>query len=303
MLAPENAAIRPLIAEFRRRRPLRAGSLIVTIFGDAIAPRGGRILLGSLIRLAAPFGVTERLVRTSVARLVQDGWLVARRDGRVSEYALSSGGRLRFADATQRIYAANPVAWRGRWTLVLLPAAPAQMREPLRRQLQWLGFGQLAAGLLAHPTLTAAQARDELGHVPGAREVLVFRAENDDARADRRMAHMGWDLAALAGGYRRFLRRFEGLAPALAAKAAPPAAFAVRTLLVHEFRRVHLRDPLLPESLLPEKWIGLAAYELCRELYGAVFRAAESHLSAIGTRSGGALPAPGPAILRRFGGL
>ena len=34
--------------------------------------------LGSLIRLAAPFGLTERLVRTSVARLARDGWLAAR---------------------------------------------------------------------------------------------------------------------------------------------------------------------------------------------------------------------------------
>ncbi|MGH8243230.1 MAG: phenylacetic acid degradation operon negative regulatory protein PaaX [Steroidobacteraceae bacterium] len=303
MPATAHHAIRPLVAEFRRRRPLRAGSLIVTIFGDAIAPRGGRVLLGSLIRLAAPFGVTERLVRTSVARLVYDGWLVARRDGRLSEYALSPGGRLRFADATRRIYAANPVAWRGSWTLVLLPASPAGLRDGLRRPLQWLGFGQLAPSLLAHPTLTAAEARAELGRATGARQALVFRAENDDPRADRRMVQAGWDLAALAGGYRRFLRRFEGLGPSLAAGADPPDAFAVRTLLVHEFRRVHLRDPLLPATLLPEGWIGLSAYRLCRELYRAVFEAAEAHLGAIGERSDGPLPEPGPAIRRRFGGI
>ena len=56
-----------LVAQFRRQRPLRGGSLIVTLFGDAIMPRGGAVALGSLIALAAPFGLNERLVRTATA--------------------------------------------------------------------------------------------------------------------------------------------------------------------------------------------------------------------------------------------
>ena len=34
-------ASKNLVAEFRSRRTLRSGSLITTVFGDAIAPRGG----------------------------------------------------------------------------------------------------------------------------------------------------------------------------------------------------------------------------------------------------------------------
>ncbi len=294
-----------LVARFRRQRPLRAGSLIITIFGDAIAPRGGRILLGSLIHLAEPFGVTERLVRTSVARLAQDGWLAGRRDGRISEYRLSAGGRLRFADATQRIYAANPAAWSGRWTLVLLPTAPAPVRERLKRQLRWLGFGQLAPGVLAHPTLSPDKADEQLGHVPGAGRALVLRASNGDTAADRQIVAAGWDIAELAGRYRQFTRCFEPLRASLprAGGIEPRTAFVVRTLLVHEFRKIHLRDPLLPASLLPAGWIGLAAYDLCRDLYARVFHAAETQLSDVAERRGGALPAPDAGILRRFGGL
>src|SRR5437016_3169750 len=90
--APVPASVRALLRRWRAQRPLRAGSLLVTIFGDAIAPRGAAVTLGSLIRLAAPFGLTERLVRTSVARLARDGWLAARRSGRRSEYRLTRGG-------------------------------------------------------------------------------------------------------------------------------------------------------------------------------------------------------------------
>ncbi len=43
-----------LVADFRAQPTLRAGSLITTVFGDAIAPRGGTVWLGSLIRAMAP---------------------------------------------------------------------------------------------------------------------------------------------------------------------------------------------------------------------------------------------------------
>ena len=122
-------AIRALVGRFRRQRPLRAGSLIITLFGDSIAPRGGAIALGSLIRLARPFGITERLVRTTVARLANEDWLTARRAGRLSEYRLSESGRRRFADATRRIYAEMPRAWNGLWTLVLLPSPGPAVRD------------------------------------------------------------------------------------------------------------------------------------------------------------------------------
>ena len=72
------------IAHFLATDPPRSKSLVMTIFGDAIAPHGGRLWLGSLIELVAPLGVTDRLVRTSVFRLVQEGWLVANREGRRS---------------------------------------------------------------------------------------------------------------------------------------------------------------------------------------------------------------------------
>ena len=122
------AAAAELVARFHRQRPLRAGSLIVTLFGDSLLPRGGAIALGSLIELAAPFGLNERLVRTATARLAQDGWLAARRVGKRSEYRLTEDGRVQFAEATERIYGEAGANWSGRWTLVVVPSLPAAQR-------------------------------------------------------------------------------------------------------------------------------------------------------------------------------
>src|ERR1700722_5281665 len=155
---PIDASLHTLLGRFRRQRPLRSGSLLITLLGDAIAPRGGRITLGSLIRLAEPLGLPERLVRTSVARLAQDGWLAARRSGRTSEYALTPGGRRRFAAATRRIYGARPHSWNRRWTLIVLaPRGPAQRGERLREELHWMGFGQFAPDVFGHPSFDSSE--------------------------------------------------------------------------------------------------------------------------------------------------
>src|SRR3989440_11623619 len=124
--APLPAPVRALLRSCRGQVRLRGGPLLIAVFGDSIGPRGGAVTLGSLIRLAAPFGLTERLVRTSVARLARDGWLVAKRSGRRSEYRLTRSGAERFAEATQRIYGESPREWDGRWTLLVLPSSRSE---------------------------------------------------------------------------------------------------------------------------------------------------------------------------------
>jgi phenylacetic acid degradation operon negative regulatory protein len=295
--------IAALVARFRRQRPLRGGSLIITVFGDAIAPRGGAITLGSLIGLMAPFGLTERLVRTSVARLASDDWLAGRRVGRRSEYRLSASGRRRFVEATRRIYAGPASAWNGRWTLVLSPAANTAQRRQIRETLRWEGFGELGSVVLAHPTRTPAETRARLGVGGLAQAPIVLEARSTEPDADRQLVLQGWDLRELAGRYARFMRHFVPVLPVLRASLAPADAFLVRTLLIHEYRKIHLRDPLLPPSLLPADWPGIPAYDVCRTVYERVFRAAENHLAAVGARLDGRLPGPEATVFLRFAGL
>jgi phenylacetic acid degradation operon negative regulatory protein len=84
---------------------------------------------------------------------------------------------------------------------------------------------------------------------------------------------------------------------------SPKSAFLVRTLLIQEYRKVLLRDPQLPSELLPTGWHGTAAYQLCRNLYLAIFAQADTYLSETMETAEGPLPPPTPAFMRRFGGL
>jgi phenylacetic acid degradation operon negative regulatory protein len=322
---PLTKPVEALLRRFQGQRPLRGGSLLITLFGDAIAPRGGAVILGSLIDLAHPFGLAERLVRTSVARLAAEGWLAATRHGRRSEYRLTASGEKLFAEATRRIYGVNPSSWEGEWTLAVLPpsggrgnslrasgaktpAPPAKApgkRRNVRDELRWLGFGQLSPGVYAHPSSTLEQARGWLATVGCANHCWLLKSATEGLAADRRLAAEGWNLAELARRYRRFRDIFAPVAAAARDSTAltPQPAFLVRTLLIHEYRKIHLQDPLLPPALLPAEWVGTEAYELTAQLYSAVFAASEQFLSDTGRTIGGRLPPAGREVEARFDGI
>ncbi|HEV2270993.1 MAG TPA: phenylacetic acid degradation operon negative regulatory protein PaaX [Steroidobacteraceae bacterium] len=298
------APFETLLRRFHGQRPLRGGSLLITIFGDAIAPRGGAVTLGSLIDLAQPFGLAERLVRTAVARLATEGWLAATRHGRLSEYHLTESGRKLFAEATRRIYGVSPSSWDGQWTLAVLPPAGGHSRRNLRDELRWLGFGQLSPGVYAHPACTLEEARGWLLTLGCGKRCWLFKSAPDGLAADRRLAAEGWNLAEIGRRYRRFRDTFAPVEAAVRASdaPAPQSAFLVRTLLIHEYRKIHLQDPLLPPALLPAEWVGTEAYELTATLYAAVFNAAERFLSETGRTIAGALPPAAAEVHTRFGG-
>src|SRR5262245_62239207 len=62
------------IVDQLKREPSRTGSIIITVFGDAIVPRGGSVALGTLLEFFAAIDVDSTVVRTAMSRLTADGW-------------------------------------------------------------------------------------------------------------------------------------------------------------------------------------------------------------------------------------
>ena len=299
-------ASRKLVAEFASRRTLRTGSLITTVFGDAIAPRGGSVWLGSLIEAMSHFGISERLVRTSVFRLVQDGWLRSTQIGRRSYYMLSDEGSIRFAQATQKIYGAPELDWDGTWNLVLYDNVDAEVRDIFRKELGWLGYGALTKGVLAHPAPDMRDVNAVLDRLGVADDVVIMSGQTVHNEAGMKaLSRSSWNLEDIDDRYAAFVKRFRPLMAAYSKSSdvEPQAAFLVRTLLIQEYRKVLLRDPQLPAELLPSDWHGNAAYQLCRNLYRAVYKQADRYLSATLETADGPLPPSGKSFYARFGGL
>lgn len=303
----ENSA-RVLLDEFRSRPTMRAGSLIITVFGDAVLPRGGTVWIGSLIRVLGDFGVSERLVRTSVFRLTRDNWLDVNQVGRRSYYSLSQDGVRRFEQATQRIYGEPRQSWSGDWCLVLLADLDAGQKETVRRELGWLGFGAISTNVLAHPSPAMSELEQTLKQIGLERDLVVMQGRTlgknqDDAM--RALVHKSWNLDEIDRHYEHFNKQFRPVFRAVEKfrNCDGRTAFQIRTLMIQEYRRILLRDPLLPAEMLPAGWHGTAAYQLCRNLYRLIFAQADDFMTREFETADGPLPPPAPEFFKRFGGL
>jgi phenylacetic acid degradation operon negative regulatory protein len=293
------------LRRYQAEEPIRAKSLLVTILGDSVAPHGAGIWLGSLIALLAPFGVSERLVRTSVFRLCAEGWLEAERIGRRSLYTLSAAGRRRIEHADRRIYGQPAESWDGMWTLVLTwpQELSAQQRADLKRDLLWEGYAPLAFGLYGHP----GAAHEPLAEIIAAQgltgAVAVFEAraaEHLPGLSDADLVVRHWPLEALAARYRSFIARFEPFLREPAWELDPARAFLLCTLLVHAYRRVVLHDPQLPLQLLAADWPGHQAFKDCGSIYQKARQRAEEHFNQAVGFDPRALGPPTLRLLGRF---
>ena len=82
-----------------------------------------------------------------------------------------------------------------------------------------------------------------------------------------------------------------------AAQPDPATACMLRLLLIHEYRRLMLRDPDLPAQLLPADWPGQAARMLCKEIYRRLLAPSEQHLDELFQLADGTTPPTLPGAL------
>ena len=252
-----------------RTQPSRTGSMIVTLYGDAIVPRGGSLALSSLIDIFRGLGIEDGVVRTAVSRLAADGWLIRSKRGRNSFYAISPSAAAATEAATPRIYGPISDTWDGHLRLAIDPGAE-------RQSLLDAGWATVHPGVLIATTGPSALTST------GTPEALLALA----ARA--------WPLAGLAGRYHSFLATFPADIAVTEAD-----AIRLRLLLIHEFRRIALRDPALPRALLPADWPGHPARARAATLYASLLPLSEHWLDTNATTETG--PLPHAIAPRRFG--
>lgn len=290
--------ISPAVTKLQRGLVLRANSVLITLYGDVMAQRGQAVWLGSLIQLADLLGLSARLVRTSAFRLSADDWLACTRLGRRSFYALTAAGLQRVQHAERRIYDFKLPAWDGRWTLVMVAASlPASARLHLKRELRWEGFGELSPNVFAHPHASDPSLKEIIRTAGAVDHIMVLSAESIadySPKPLQTVMHATFKLDQVEAAFKQFVARFEPVFKQVAAL-SPAEAFFVRTLLIHEYRKVLLRDPNLPQALLPADWPGLGARQLCEALYGQLLSSSEAFLQAhVQTLDGKLTKAPRP---------
>lgn len=233
-------------------RRVNARSALFDLYGDHLRTRGSRAPVASLVRLLAPLGITAPAVRTAVSRMVRQGWLTPVRLSNGPGYALTARAASRLDEAAERIYRRWDPDWDGCWHVVVCE----RITDRSRRDRMRAGLGYLGYAPLSERTWISPRGSAELDTLLESERV---RAEQFQAAYDgdpHGLLSRAWDLDGLARAY----RRWQACAADLVGSAGPgvtdETVFALRSRLVHEWRKFLFRDPGLPSCLLPPEWPG-----------------------------------------------
>ncbi|WP_257349356.1 phenylacetic acid degradation operon negative regulatory protein PaaX [Pseudalkalibacillus decolorationis] len=256
---------------------LNTRSMIFTLYGDYIRHYSNDIWIGSLIRLLKEFGHNEQSVRAAISRMNKQGWVTAERKGNKSYYQLTKQGAQRMEEAANRIFKFQPVTWDGKWRMFTytIPEEKRNIRDELRKELVWSGFGLLSNSFWISPNQQESQIEQMIEKYEIREYVHFFSSEYKGPHSSKKLVDECWDLGDINNRYDDFIKTYSQKYVIDKHKIdkgemTDGECFVERTKLVHEYRKFLFVDPGLPQKLLPSKWLGDHAASLFSDYYKAL---------------------------------
>src|SRR5204862_308577 len=127
-------------------------------------------------------------------------------------------------------------------------------RDRVRAALGYLGYAPLG-----ETTWISPRPSVELGPLLEAERLPAERFVASYDGDPRGLLARAWDLDGLGRAYQRWLAQAGELIAAVGPDAPDPTVFALRSALVHEWRKFLFTDPGFPAALLPPAWPGQEA--------------------------------------------
>jgi len=272
-----DVAPRPAVSRRREIGGASARSLLMTMLGEFVLPRGGSVWTQALVSALGLFGIEPKSARQALARTAAEGWLASERVGRQVRWSLTPPGQRLLTEGARRIYSfgRDEVEWDGRWLVLLVsvPESQRDLRHRIRTQLNWAGFGSPAAGVWVSPHAgRQAEGQRILAEAGMDGAAMSFIASYGQIGSEDMLVARSWDLGALEQSYEEFIDEFSGLDPVTGED-----ALRAQTRLVHQWRRFPFLDPRLPARLLPENWSGAKAADLFHARHADWHPAAQRH--------------------------
>ena len=253
---------------------LNTRSMIFTLYGDYIRHYGNEIWIGSLIRLLKEFGHNEQSVRAAISRMNKQGWVQSRKEGNKSYYFLTPIGIDRMEEAANRIFKLNPEEWDGKWRMLIysIPEERRNVRDELRKELVWSGFGTISNSCWISPNDLTKQVYSLLDKYEINDHVHYFVSDYKGPYESAKLVQECWNIEDIDQKYEEFIsaysQKFEVDREKIRRGEMNDAdCFVERTKLVHEYRKFLFIDPGLPQELLPPKWLGNTAAALFADYY------------------------------------
>jgi len=230
------------VAELKDPHNQRVWSIIVSLFGDLAQDCGAHISGGALTRIVEPMGIKPEAMRVALHRLRKDGWIESDRVGRVSMHQLTEFGRSQSARVTPRIYAREPLNAQN-WHLLIAQDGPGMRTlDDVLLSRDYTPIGRTAA-------LGSGPLPDHCD------DLMVFDVNPRAVPKWVQDRAYPKDLHTACSSLHKALCNVISARPANVSLSAAQVA-TLRTLIVHRWRRVVLRQPDLPAAFYPQSWIG-----------------------------------------------
>ncbi|KUJ81035.1 PaaX family transcriptional regulator C-terminal domain-containing protein [Ruegeria profundi] len=227
---------------------LRVWSVLVTIFGDLAQNKSDQISGSLITALTSLVGIKAEATRVALHRLRKEGWIESTRVGRASVHRLTEYGRNQSATAAPRIYAreaSSPEIWH-----VLISSSSDSSRKELADLLLTGDYVSLNPATAMASGPMPDDLEDLLGFETSAVSVPQWLQDLFGPEQLKHAYDEFWKTTCAID---------ESLPPA--GVDDPMKRAMLRVLIVHNWRRIILRHPVLPADFLPTDWNGPA----CRE--------------------------------------
>ncbi|WP_041614696.1 PaaX family transcriptional regulator C-terminal domain-containing protein [Paenibacillus sp. JDR-2] len=221
---------------------------------------GSGAAVSRLIEVYEARGISHQIVRNALSRLKKEGYAESAERSRYKATPLGEKF-IRIINAKPGLYEKE---WDGQWCMVMfeIPESERRRRDSFRSELLQLGFGSLYKSVYVSPW----DYRDEVIRLGRQCEVAGYITV-----ASTRIVHNGitqehcfrlWPLKELQALYRdkdRWLQ--EHLVPVLKGLEHTGdedglQLFVLFLELGEIIAELGLRDPMLPDPLLPDDWTG-----------------------------------------------
>jgi phenylacetic acid degradation operon negative regulatory protein len=265
--------------------PLHPRELIMTLLGGYVWGRRETVWSGGLVTLLTELGFSTGAARAALTRFAGRDLLARTRRGRHIHYRLTDRAKRLLAEGDRRIFSlgtnAGPAdAWTMLWHGI--PEAQRLERGRLARRLRFLGFGTPQDGLWLSPRDRQREVvpiLEEHGIVQHC-GVLVGRFAGFPGTTA--LVQRAWDLESLCERYRAYTSEFK---PYARRRGVPrlddPAAFRVRTRVLHLYRAFPFLDPDLPDELMPDPRARPQAVAVFSSAYEALAAPAQRHFDLV----------------------
>src|SRR5699024_8236347 len=153
--------------------------------------------------------------------------------------------------------------WDGTWRILVytIPEKQRHLRDELRKELMWSGFGPLTNSCWITPNPLEKEVHRRIAKYDSQDYVSFFQATYAGVDEQIKMIDTCWNLAGINERFREFIEEYRMKYATDEKKLrnndmSDSEAFVQSALLIHQYRKFLFIDPNLPKELLPEEWLG-----------------------------------------------